>query len=34
MKDHLVFVVKVAVAIILATQIGNLIGRFTAPKAA
>lgn len=34
MKEHLLFVVKVAVAIVLATQLGNLVARFTAPKAA
>lgn len=34
MKDHLLFVVKVAVAIVLANLLGGFVQRFTAPKAA
>lgn len=34
MKDHILFVVKVAVAIVIANMLGGLVQRFTAPKAA
>lgn len=34
MKDHILFVVKVAVAIVIANLLGGLVQRFTAPKAA